>query len=358
MTTKKAKAATSETKKKTGIVKTKLSFPAIEFTQGQHKMYMFAAKASLLYSAVSINRRINDKDEGYQRTLALGRIQAVSKYFLHKRAVPSAIVIAFENAHFDGTKGTLTIPPGTDVGWVIDGQHRLAGAEMAARGGTDVDLGVVAFIGLSKPQQIEQFVTINREAKNVPTSLYLDLLGKLPNKSPADAARERTVDIANALNRDEGSPFYTKIAITIGPKQGQISLVNFVRKVMPQVADKGFLNAFTEMEQRKVVANYFQALHQVFPLEFESKASVFFRTVGFGALWNVFPTVFGFALKYRQGFEVKDAVAILKRVENFDFGSWKEYGSGTLAENNAADDLKVALNLAFAATSNGGALRV
>ena len=358
MATKKAKAATSETQKKTGVVKTKLSFPAVELTQGHHKMYMFAAKASLLFDAVSINRRITDKDEGYQRTLALGRIQAVSKHFLQKRAVPSAIVIAFEHATFDKATGKLTIPPGTDVGWVIDGQHRLAGAEMAARAGTDVDLGVVAFIGLSKPQQIEQFVTINREAKNVPTSLYLDLLGKLPNKNPADAARERTVDIANALNRDEESPFYTKIAITLSPKQGQISLVNFVRKVMPQVMEKGILGAFTEMEQRKVVANYFQALHQVFPVEFESKASAFFRTVGFGALWNVFPTVFGFALKYRQGFEVKDAVAILKRVENFDFGSWKEYGSGTLAENNAAEDIKVALSLAFAATNIGGALRV
>jgi hypothetical protein len=33
-----------------------------------------------------------------------------------------------------------------------------------------------SFIGLTEGKQVEQFVTINREAKNVPTSLSLDLL--------------------------------------------------------------------------------------------------------------------------------------------------------------------------------------
>jgi DGQHR domain-containing protein len=109
------------------------------------------------------------------------------------------------------------MPAGTDVGWVIDGQHRLAGAEVASRGGTDIELPVIAFIGLSEPRQVEQFVTINREAKNVPTSLYLDLLRLLPNRKPADVAKERAADLATQLRRDEESPFFESIVVTTSP---------------------------------------------------------------------------------------------------------------------------------------------
>jgi DGQHR domain-containing protein len=252
------------------------------------------------------------------------------------------------------------VPKGTDVGWVIDGQHRLAGAEMASRAGFDVEMPAVAFIGLTQDRQIEQFVVINREAKNVPTSLYLDLLGKLPNKKPADAARERAVDLATELRRNEDSPFYERIVVTVAPRDGQISLTNFVRKLSSLVTpDKGILGVYTEREQVAVVSNYYRGLRQVFAKEFESKGSVFFKTVGFGALWNLFPTFFSLTLKNYKGFEVKDVVSVFKRVESFDFSSWKEFGSGNQAETLAGEDLKATLLLAFN-TEDGmsGSLRV
>lgn len=76
---------------------------------------------------------------------------------------------------------------------------------------------------------------------------------------------------------------------------------------------------------------------------------MFFKTLGFGALWNVFPTFFSLTLKNQKGFEVKDVVSILKRVENFNFASWKEFGSGNQAEILAGEDLKTSLLLAFTA---------
>ena len=146
-------------------------------------------------------------------------------------------------------------PLETDVGWVIDGQHRLAGAAVAAREGSDIELPVVAFIGLDENRQIEQFVTINREAKNVPTSLYLDLLRLLPDRRPADAAKERAVDLATQLRKDEDSPFVDRIVVTTSPQSGQISLTNFVRKIAVHVTpDRGILNGFTEREQYAVIS--------------------------------------------------------------------------------------------------------
>src|SRR5207245_9727598 len=119
----------------------------------------------------------------------------------------------------------------------------------------------------------------------------------------------------------------------IRPKAGQIWLTNFVRKNAPLVTrDKGMLNIYTEREQKAVISNYFKGLRQVFLKEFDKKDSIFFKTVGFGALWNAFPTFFNLAVKNQTGFTVSDVVAVFKRIETFEFTGWAQYGTGNQAE--------------------------
>lgn len=346
--------------KKTGTARKNLRFVAIEVEQGEHRVYIFKAKASILYDSLSINRRVESKDEGYQRVLSVSRVQAITRHILEKKSIPTAIIVSFDGGKFSKAKNQIAVLRGTDVGWVIDGQHRLAGAAMAAREGVDIELPVVGFLGLTTESQVEQFVTINREAKNVPTSLYLDLLRKLPNKRPADIAKERAVDIATELRRTEESPFFEKIAVTAAPKKGQISLANFVRKVSPLVApEKGILSFYSEQEQVAIVGNYYEGLRQVFSSEYEAEDSIFFKTVGFGALFNVLPTFFSLALTLHQGFQVKDVVSVFRRIPNPNFASWKELGTGSQAETLAGEDFKTSLLLAFPKDETGSrSLRV
>ncbi len=335
--------------KYTGRVGQALEVRALPVAQGALSLCLFKERASTLYTALSINRRVPEKDKGYQRVLSAARVQAITRYVKGGRAIPGAIIVSLDNARFDAKRGVLRIPAGTDVGWVIDGQHRLAGAAMAAREGADVEFPVVAFLGLSDAHQIEQFVTINREGKNVPTSLYLDLLHHLPSRRPGDVAKERATDLATQLRKEEQSPFFERIVVTTPPRPGQtVSLVNFVRKVAVHVApDRGILNAYTELEQLRVVSNYFEGLRQVFTEEFEAKESMFFKTLGFGALWNAFPIVFSLTLKNHNGFTVRDVATTLRALGPIDFGSWSQYGSGDQAERTAAEDLKASLLLAF-----------
>jgi DGQHR domain-containing protein len=344
---KKKKKTAKDSNKHVGRIANPLRVAAIPVVQAKHTLYVFSAKASVLYGALSINRRVQDKDEGYQRVLSPSRVQALTRYVIQKRAIPGAIIVSLDKAVFDKKKLELTIPAGTDVGWVIDGQHRLAGAAIAARQGTDLELAVIAFVGLEEKDQIEQFITINREAKNVPTSLYLDLLHHLPNKNAAEIVRERATDIATQLRKDEGSPFFERIAVVTAPKSGQISLVNFVRKISLHINKNGILNQFTEHEQLAIISNYYQGVRNVFSKVYESEDSIFFKTIGFGALWNVFPTVFSLSLKHHQGFTVKDVASVLKRIDGVDFSTWTQYGSGDQAERNAADDLRATLSVAF-----------
>ena len=120
------------TGKHSGKVKKSLTFSALKITQSTSTLYLFKAHASVLYKALSINRRVEDKDEGYQRALSVSRVRSIANYIKAKRAIPGAIIVSLDEATFDSKKGQLTVPKGTDVGWVIDGQHRLAGADMGS----------------------------------------------------------------------------------------------------------------------------------------------------------------------------------------------------------------------------------
>ena len=232
-----------------------------------------------------------DKDEGYQRILSESRIRSISDFVDQHYTIAPAIVVSMHGARYDEETEELEIPHKSGSGWVIDGQHRLAGA---AKASNDIELPVVAFLDLDLDNQIFQFVTINRTAKGVPTSLYLDLLKHLPpTKKPAEMAKDKAADIANALRRDEESPLFNRITI-IPPKPGQtISLTNFVRKVAPLVQTdpvRSPISSYSLLEQKKIIDNYFKGLRIHDPQLFRYSPSIVFRTVGFGALLNALST--------------------------------------------------------------------
>lgn len=307
--------------------------------QDTNDLFIFAAPVKTIWELVEISRREPNKDKGYQRALSQSRVEAIAKYLKSGKPIPTGLVISFDEATVSADGSELKVPRRADAGWVIDGQHRLAGAH---RSGLDIELAVVGFIGLGEERQIEQFVTINKEAKGVPSSLYLDLMKHLPTtKSATDIAKERAVDIATDLSRAEGSPFFGRIVVVTSPKRGELSLTNFVRKVYPLVHPKsGTFSSYNVSEQQAILSNYYRALENVFPDSFDRVDSLFFQTLGFGALMNVLPTVFSLALKHYKGFRVEDAVLILKLADYFDFEAWRQAGTGNAAELGAADDLR------------------
>lgn len=357
MPNKKAKISRHSTKK-TGKSENSITFKAIQFIQGGQSLYIFKEDALKLWQILSINRRDSDKDEGYQRVLPNSRIQAVSKYVQEGHLIPNSLIVSFDQADYDEDDGTLTVPSGKDVGWVIDGQHRLAGAyEAAKKNGVQYEFCVVAAVGLSIEQQIELFITINREAKGVPSSLVLDLLGKLPKKRPSDVANERAADIAKMLRDDESSSMFNRIVID-APKSRQISLVNFVRKITPYVhTEKGRLQDYTLEEQATIFNNYFDAIKQTFPDEWKRDNSVFFKTVGFGAMMNIFEKVFNECSTRYASFSVEDIAKLLRLVSDFDFSQWVSHGSGNKAEQAASADFNIDLSRALQRTTEEGKIK-
>jgi len=321
------------------MAKITFSYPFLTGSQHGTDLITFFAPAKELLTCVSVNQKVEDEDGGYQRVASPARVAAIAKFVDSKVPMPLSILISFERRAVSLSDGVITINKSKKSGWVIDGQHRLIGANGAQ---TDLLLPVVAFIGLSLDEQIQQFVTVNKEAKGVPTSLYYSLLKKLPPRfTAAELAKERAADISLALKRDETSTFFNRIVSTTSPRNGQLSLVNFVRKIAPLIReDLGILGTYELEEQALIIGNYYAAVRNVFGTHFEKPDSVFFQTIGFGGLFNFFPTVFSATLAEKSGFTVSDITDMLGSIAHIDVEAWKKMGSGNQAEMNLSKDLQ------------------
>lgn len=346
---KKAKAAKAKKKAKP------LAVDAISVQQGNFTFYLFSMPASTLWRITQINKRSEDKREGYQRALSDARVRNISKYIHAGGMLAGAIVVSFDEGSFDAGYQKLRFPNHKNIGWIIDGQHRLAGAYEASLNNVDLTLPVIGFLGLSLEKQIELFITINKEAKGVPASLYIDLLRDLPKKkTERELTDERIADIARALNDDELSLFNQKIIFTRTARAGEISLNNFARILRPHISrPAGTLSLFTPSEQEGAISNYYKALQVSFPKSFKAEPPVFFRTIGFGAVWRAFPYVFTLTQSKHQTFTVAAISKILSEIHDFDFEKWEEAGTGSAAEITAGEDFIAALQEAYTDDEGG-----
>jgi DGQHR domain-containing protein len=310
--------------------------PAIEVLQNGQKFYLCSLEAKILSGLASVNMRDPDQDTGYQRLFTQSHIAGIKKYLEKDKCIPASMLVTFKGAKFsDGKLHVLSDPR---KGWIIDGQHRWLAARQLAKA---IPLPIIAFIDLPIATQVEHFITINREARGVPSSLYLDLLKSLPKeKTPGERAKERTTDIARLLNKDEESPFYGKIVVLTSPKRGELSLTNFVRKVEPVIRKGGALAAFKVDTQVKVVSNYFNGIIDAYPDEAEQSPPIFFQTVGFGAFMNFFPGFFGAIYGSKNSFTRDLVRQNLVEMGDVSFDSWRNMGTGTQAENTAAQELE------------------
>jgi hypothetical protein len=94
-----------------------------------------------------------------------------------------------------------------------------------------------------------------------------------------------------------------------------------------------------------MIDNYFGSLEAVFPKAYQR--NIFFKTLGFGAIWRAFPLVFNLSLTKYKGFTVKNAADVLRNISDFDFLKWEKAGTGSGAEIQAGEDVIAALSEAM-----------
>ncbi|MGA8614987.1 MAG: DGQHR domain-containing protein [Xanthobacteraceae bacterium] len=314
---------------------TVIKAPAIEVVQNGHKFYLCTLTAKQLTATATVSRREPEQDKGYQRLFVESHINAIRKFLESGKSIPVSLLVTFKKAKFSNR--ILRINRDPKNGWITDGQHRWLAARQL---GDDISLPIIAFIDLPIGEQIDHFITINREARGVPSSLYLDLLKSLPKeKTAAERAKERTTDIARELAKDEESPFHGRIVVLTSPKKGELSLTNFVRKVEPIIRKGGVLAKFKVDTQVRILNNYFNGISDAYPDEADQYPPVFFQTIGFGAFMNFFPAFFTEVYPKDKAFTRERVRQKLVEMGDPKFDEWRKMGSGTQAENTAAEQL-------------------
>lgn len=206
-----------------------LDIPVLKISQPMGDFYTGSIDAEDLVRIADFDVRRIQQGEGLetylgiQRELNQARVREIRQYVTGPDATfPTAVVLAVaercvelrpacdQESSFFVLKLSNYVADGDEENWilyrqiarVIDGQHRIEG--LRGYEGAPFQVNVSIFIGADLPDQATIFSTVNLAQTKVNRSLVYDLFDLARSKSPEKMAH----NVAVALDRTEGSPFY------------------------------------------------------------------------------------------------------------------------------------------------------
>lgn len=340
-----------------------LTLPAIKFTQCKVDMFLCVPTMAHLLPRYKIDtwkplfkeEGKSQKEiltgQGYQRKPSASRVKKVAKYALAPGAIfPASIIVSPRSeVHF------VPMAQGERVGqihlandeplYIIDGQHRLEGlnyaiTELRVEELIEFELPITIIPKLTKKEEIEQFVLINRTQKRVPTNLgdrLLEYLARFGGSKPGvnvleqKAWKSNAVRIAERVNRDSDSPWFGRIIRPNAPRtDSAVAGESEFTKSLKNYLTSPYGDRPDEERVYQDFNNYWKAFSQIMPEAFEEPANyVIQKTAGFHSLNPNLPIVLReCADEFGRNCTVGNLVKILRRVEDDKLeATWWESGN-------------------------------
>ena len=235
-----------------------------------------------------------------------------------KATFPNGIILN-SNYPLHYENGKLEIENSQDSFFIIDGQHRIEALKYY-KGKAQFEMCVIIFEHIDKDTQTDIFATVNSEQKPVNASVKLNLKGNDSVDTPEKVVRR----IAIALNEEKESPFKNRIKFSDEPvKRGELklSLAAFARPIVSyiynmeksfDVKDCLYMNKNDRLALAKngidfnqkllwkyyingdesliyaLRINYFTAIMDILPSDWNDKDSLLSKTSGYNALMYLF----------------------------------------------------------------------
>jgi DNA sulfur modification protein DndB len=238
---------------------------AIQGRMGGHTYYSFSIEPGRLLKLGYVLHRHKANSNlmpTYQRLIKKTRLKNVSNFVDGGGFFPNSIILNIEagkrGMQFDRLvqpdgptrMGILHLPQTYRAAYVIDGQHRLYGYAGSDHADSEL-IPVIAFVDLSRPEQVRLFMQINENQqpvpKNLQNTLNADLLwdsGDL--RDQAKALRLRT---AQHLGESKSSPLYGRVLIG---ENKRTALRSITIESIGIGLDRGaFIGRFTKSEVRE-----------------------------------------------------------------------------------------------------------
>ncbi|WP_434989655.1 DGQHR domain-containing protein [Xanthomonas melonis] len=313
---------------------------AFDLTHANTGFFLTAVDARSLFPLCRVERVATNPEEGFQRQLDAPRARRIAKY-LQERVVPGAIVLSSQAAHepfFDPSTGFLTLSDELGSLLVIDGQHRLFGAKLAAdtRDGPNVVLPVCILTGLSLADEVQYFIDINSTAKGVPKTLRIELTKFLVKQDSTDEVRLR---LFKDLNSEAESPLCGKLsAEQRGP--GYLSHVPF-EIAINKVIESDRMKELEYDQKKALIKNYLAGVYvNLLEAGVPEKLT---QSAFFQAIFRVFDKACESALVLRKSYKAEAFQYVFEALLRINF----EYHTGTNDEaiNNLEKDLIDKLDL-------------
>lgn len=335
--------------------------------------YLCSIEASILAKVVEIRER-GPHPDAVQREQSKARVKEISEYCGDPDATfPTPIIVAVNlSAKVRLDESFIYFEENDVIGEVIDGQHRLAGLKKSNYI-NDFQLPVVFMFDLEPSQKAYVFSIINSKQTRVNMSLIYDLFALSDSRSPYKTCHE----IARAMNKESGSPFYKRLKM-LGKKesdqfQASISQGTFIKYLLQLIsinpdedtrnikANKTLLpNDKLPLRQYfidgkdavilKILTNLFNAVEFVFEREWNLPDEyILSKSIGFGAILKAFPAMFELG-RSRNDLSMDFFVTLFLQVKkdfeskNIEFTS-EFYGSNEQARAKLANDILSALRL-------------
>ncbi len=242
------------------IVKT-ASWPAIQLPTdpgGKVNHYLTAIPAKKLFSASFVSRADEDPKEGFQRTLSETRAKRIAEYLDEGNIIPGAVILSAKpeaSLKYDPKTHLLSYHETPRAFFVIDGQHRLFGAERATK---DVRLAVSILTSLDLPEEARYFNDINGEQKGVPRTLQLEIQ---KFTEPKESPEQLRLKIFHALNSRPDSPLANRLSATKSV-QGKLTHVPFKNAVQP-LFDDALFQVLDDEQKIQLLINFLSAVEDI-----------------------------------------------------------------------------------------------
>lgn len=240
--------------------------PAVEGNMGGHTYYSFSLEPEKLLKIGYVlhrNKANINMMPTYQRLVKKARLKSVSEFINEGGYFPNSIVINIdaEKCQFDVANnqvnstlsriGVLHLPRKYRSAYIIDGQHRLYGysnSEFKAKN----TIPVVAFLNLSREEQVRLFMQINENQKAVSKDLRNTLNADLlwTSDSYVDQIRALCSRVSIYLGENRESALFNKVSI------GEDKKIITTQAIENALKKSGFLGKVTKTKIEELGSIY------------------------------------------------------------------------------------------------------
>jgi len=297
----------------------KITLHALALKYNNIEFYLTVMSARKLFSIAKVSRAEEDPEMGFQRTLGKQRAINIKKYLDDGNVIPGSIILSAQeksDLNYSNKDKTLTFNDISNSFLVIDGQHRLYGANMSD---IDVQLPLCIFNKLDTEQEVQYFLDVNGYQKGVPKTLRIELLKFIAEPASKDAIRKALFD---SLDQDIESPLCGKMARTKS-LPNKISHVPFKNALDP-ILELSPLNNINQEQRVKLIINYLTSIENILLRVFGNSHKIS-NTAFFLAIMGAFIDACNLTMTRHGNYKVDSFEEVLQPLGEIDF----EYHKGT-----------------------------